>query len=112
LRAASASLGVAGLAAVLLPARVGDSMGFGEVTSRGLTEIRAGLGATYVALAAYALVTDDLRVHRAVGATWLGAAAARTIGLAQDRPHTDAVYWGSLALELGAGVGALVASQE
>lgn len=69
LRASSATLGLAGLAAVLVPARVGDTMGFGEVSPRGLTEIRAGLGATYVALAAYALATDDPRAHRAVGAT-------------------------------------------
>ena len=111
LRAASASLGLAGVAAVIMPARVADAMGFGEVTGRGLTEIRAGLGATYVGLAAYALISDDPRVHRAVGATWLGAAAARTYGLAADSPDTDAVYWGSLALELGAGFGALVASR-
>jgi len=53
------------------------------------------LGAPYVALAAFALITDSPTAHRAVGFAWLGAAVGRIVGLVRDRPETDHVFWGS-----------------
>jgi hypothetical protein len=67
-----------------------------------------GLGGTYAALGAYALLSRSAEAQRAIGATWLGAGVVRLATYRTDRPRTDAVYWGSLALELGLGTAALL----
>ena len=106
-RVSSALLAVAGLAGAVMPRRVAESMDLDPRTGRGLLEVRAGLGAAYVALGLYAALTDNPAAHRAVGAAWLGAAAGRLAGMALDDPRTDVIHWGSLALELSGGVAAL-----
>ena len=62
-----------------------------------------GLGGTYAALGAWALVSGDPVAQTAVGVTWLGAAVARVGSLAIDRPRTDWTFWGYLAAEIGLG---------
>jgi hypothetical protein len=73
-----------------------------------MAETRAGLGGTYAALGAWALLTRNPAVQRAVGVTWLGAAAARIWAVRKDEPRTDWTYWSFLATEIGLGVIALV----
>lgn len=87
-----------------MPRRVVEAMDLEPVSGRGLLEVRAGLGASYVALGLWAVVTDSPTARRAVGAAWLGAAAGRVTGMAVDAPRTDAIHWGSLALEVGGGL--------
>jgi hypothetical protein len=111
MRASSLALAAAGLAGVVMPVGVAESMELDGTSGRARAEVRAGLGATYVALAVWALADGSPTAHRAVGAAWLGAGASRLTSLVVDRPRTDPVYWGSLALELGAGLGAVLASR-
>ena len=90
-----------------MPHRVADAMDLDARTGRGILEVRAGLGAAYVALGAYAALANTPAAYRAVGAAWLGAATGRLAGLALDEPRTDIIHWGSLALEVLGGLAAV-----
>ncbi|MCW2801373.1 MAG: hypothetical protein JWQ70_2845 [Aeromicrobium sp.] len=107
----SAALMASGLAAVVMPERVGAALELRPTSPRGQAEVRAGLGGTYAALGAYALVSRSPEARRAVGLTWLGAAAARLGALKADEPDTDWTYWAYLAAEVGLGAGALFARE-
>lgn len=106
-RASSAVLALAGLAGAVMPRRVADSMDLDPRSGRGILEVRAGLGAAYVALGLYAALVNTQAAHRAVGAAWLGAASGRVAGMMLDEPRTDILHWGSLALELTGGFAAI-----
>jgi hypothetical protein len=103
----SAVLMLSGAAGVAIPERVADALDLPPRSARGRSETRAGLGGTYAALGALALIDGSPGAQRAVGATWLGAAAARLLALKLDRPRTDAAYWSYLVLEVGLGAAAL-----
>lgn len=105
---ASAALMLSGAAGVAIPERVAEALELPTTTARATAEVRAGLGGTYAALGAFALLSRSSGAQRAVGATWLGAGAVRLAALKVDRPRTDAAYWTYLALELGLGTAALV----
>ena len=104
-----AALLFSGAAAVVMPERVAGALQLEPMTSRALTETRAGLGGTYAALGAWALLSRSPAAKRAVGVTWLGAAAARLLSQRVDEPETDATYWAYLAAEVGFGAAALTA---
>lgn len=106
-RLSSAALLVSGVAALVAPERVASALELTPVSSRGLAETRAGLGGTYAALGCCALVSNNPASHVAIGATWIGAAAARLSSLALDRPRTDTTFWAYLAAEIGFGCMAL-----
>jgi hypothetical protein len=110
-RLSSAALMASGFAAVLMPKRVGSALDLAATSPRGTAEIRAGLGGTYAMLGAYALLSRSPGARRAVGVTWLGAAAARIAALKADRPATDWTYWAYLAAEVGLGGATLVAGE-
>jgi hypothetical protein len=100
-----------GVAGVMSPERVAPALHLTPTDPRGTAEVRAGLGGTYAALGAYALVSRSPVARRAVGVAWLGAAAARLGALRMDEPETDATYWAYLAAEVTLGLGALRAHQ-
>jgi hypothetical protein len=102
-RVASAALMLSGLSGVLMPRRVASALDLSPVSGRGVTETRAGLGGTYTALGGWALVSRNPAAQRAVGITWLGAAAVRLGSLVIDRPRTDLAFWAYLVAELGFG---------
>lgn len=104
----SAALFASGVAGVIIPEKVTAALDLPPTSQRGLTEARAGLGGTYAALGAFALLSGSSGAQRAVGATWLGAGVVRLAGLALDKPRTDAAYWAYLAAELGLGTAALL----
>ncbi|MGC0417240.1 DUF4345 family protein [Embleya sp. AB8] len=106
-RVSSAVLMVSGIAFVAMPEQAGAALDLAPSSSRGVTEIRAALGGTFAALGAWALVTPDPAVRRAVGAVWLGAAATRLVALRVDHPRTDRSFWGYLGLEIACGAAAL-----
>ncbi|MBO9522251.1 MAG: hypothetical protein J7518_11995 [Nocardioidaceae bacterium] len=110
-RISSAALMLSGLAGVAMPGRVAAALDLVPGSGRGITETRAGLGATYAGLGAFALVRGSADAHRAVGFTWLGAGASRLASYGADRPRTDAIYWLSLGMELGLGAAALAAAR-
>lgn len=108
----SAALLASGVAGVVIPAKVTAALELPPTSQRGLTEARAGLGGTYAALGAYALLSRSAGAQRSVGATWLGAGAVRLVALKADRPRTDTAYWAYLAVELGFGAAALLAARK
>ena len=55
-------------------------------------------------LGLWGLVRNSPDVHRAVGLTWLGAAASRTVSLRVDEPETDWTYWTFLVAEVTLGL--------
>jgi hypothetical protein len=107
-RGSSAALMASGLAGMVIPKRVAAALELPAVTTRGIAEMRAGLGGTYAALGGWALVSRDSTAQAAVGVVWLGAAAARVAALIVDQPETDGAFWAYLALEIGLGTAALV----
>jgi hypothetical protein len=100
-----------GMAGVLVPERIAPALHLTSNDPRGSAEIRAGLGGTYAALGVYGLLSGSPVARRAVGLTWLGAAAARLYALQEDQPETDATFWAYLAAEVTLGLGALRAHQ-
>lgn len=109
-RVSSAALMLSGLAGVLTPEKVASSLDLEPSSGRGIAETRAGLGGTYAALGAWALLSRKPAAHTAVGVMWLGAAAARIGALFVDEPEPDATYWAYLAAELGFGAAAVVSA--
>jgi hypothetical protein len=103
----SAAMLASGLAGIYMPGKVAAALHLDPTDPRGITEVRAGLGGTYAALGGVALLSRSPAVHRAVGFTWLGAAAARLASRRLDEPETDATYWAYLAGELLLGAAAL-----
>ena len=97
-----------GAAGVAIPHSVAEALHLPPIDARGAAEARAGLGGTYAALGAYALLSRSSVARRAVGVTWLGAAAARLAALRLDEPETDATFWAYLACEVGLGAGAML----
>jgi hypothetical protein len=106
-RVSAFALLASGVAGVVVPDRVAQALDLTPGSPRGIAETRAGLGGTYAALGAYALLARSPAARRAVGATWLGAGVVRLAALRADRPRTDATYWAYLAAELGFGAAAL-----
>jgi hypothetical protein len=101
---------LSGAAGVVMPERVAAQLELPAASGRGVAETRAGLGGTYAALGGWALASGQPGAQAAVGVTWLGAASARLISLALDRPRTDWTFWAYLAAELGLGAGALASA--
>jgi hypothetical protein len=106
-RVSSAALMLSGIAGVLTPTSVASALDLTPGSNRGVAETRAGLGGTYAALGGWALLSRDPTAQRAVGVTWLGAAAVRLASLVIDRPPTDLAFWSYLAAEIGFGTAAL-----
>jgi hypothetical protein len=69
----------------------------------GLSEIRATYGGFFAALGAFALVAQDMVAFMALGAAWVGAAAARTASLALDR-SLELRNFGGILFEAGIGI--------
>ncbi|MDT7544978.1 MAG: hypothetical protein QOE99_1088 [Actinomycetota bacterium] len=95
-----AAMMASGVAGVLIPQQVSEALHLTPTDPRGVAETRAGLGGTYALLGAWALLSRQPLARRAVGVTWLGAAAARLASLRLDEPEADAAFWAYLAGEL------------
>ena len=106
----SAALFASGVAGVVIPGKVAAALKLTPDDGRGIAEVRAGLGGTYAGLGAWALLSGSPAARRAVGMTWLGAAAARLLALRVDEPETDRDFWSYLAAELVLGAGAVASS--
>jgi hypothetical protein len=110
-RLSSAALMLSGLSGVVTPRSVAAALDLSPGSSRGIAETRAGLGGTYAALGGWALVSRDPAAQKAVGVTWLGAAAVRLASLVVDRPRTDVAFWSYLAAEIGFGATAIASAR-
>jgi hypothetical protein len=109
-RVSSAALMLSGLAGVVTPDKFSSALDLTASSGRGIAETRAGLGGTYAALGAWALVSRKPAAHTAVGVLWLGAAAARIGALFVDDPKPDVTYWAYLAMEVGFGSAAVASA--
>jgi hypothetical protein len=109
-RVSCAALMLSGLAGAFTPAKVASALDLRAGSGRGIAETRAGLGGTYAALGGWALLSRQPAAHAAVGATWMGAAAARIASLFIDHPRTDAALWAYLGAELGFGSAAIASA--
>lgn len=106
---AAAGLCASGIGIALDPQRAGDVMRMPPMSARGITEMRAGVGGTFAALGAWALLRGTSDAYTAVGVTWLGAAAVRAVSMEVDKPEKDATFWAFLGLETALGVAGLLA---
>jgi hypothetical protein len=106
-RVSSAALMLSGIAGVVSPRQFTSALELSPLSDRGVAETRAGMGGTYAALGGWALLSREPAAQRAVGVTWLGAAAVRLASLKLDRPRTDAAFWAYLAAEIGFGTTAI-----
>jgi len=110
-RLSSLALLASGVAGVVAPERVGTTLGLSATGPRGIAETRAGLGGTYAALGGWALLSPDPVAQRAVGVTWLGAAAVRLGSLLLDHPDPDWTFWAYLTAEVAFGAAAVRTSR-
>jgi hypothetical protein len=103
------ALGASGLGIALDPVRAGAVMRMPPASARGITEMRAGVGGTFAALGGWALLRRSSDAYTAVGVTWLGAAAVRTLSMQVDDPEKDWTFWAFLGAEATLGLAGLLA---
>lgn len=103
------ALAASGVGIALDPKRAGAVMRMRPESSRGITEMRAGVGGTFAALGAWALARGTSDAYTAVGVTWLGAAVVRVLSLQADEPETDWTFWAFLTGEATLGLAGLLA---
>lgn len=103
------ALGASGVGIALDPKRAGEVMRIPPSSARGITEMRAGVGGTFAALGAWALLRGTADAYTAVGVTWLGAAAVRVLSMKVDEPETDWTFWAFLAGEATLGLAGVAA---
>jgi hypothetical protein len=103
------ALGASGVGIALDPSRAGAVMRIPPSSARGITEMRAGVGGTFAALGAWALLRGSSDAYAAVGVTWLGAAAVRLVSMRVDEPETDWTFWAFLAGETTLGLAGVLA---
>ena len=110
-RAALSSLALAasGIGIALQPTQAAKALGLTPTSERGTAETRIGLGGTFAGLGLWALLRRNPDVYRAVGATWLGAAATRLVTLQVDEPETDWTFWAYLLGEVTLGLAGISA---
>ena len=107
----SGALLLSGLAGVMAPRRIAQALDLTIDSPRGNAEVRAGLGGTYAALGAWALVSSHPGAETATGVVWLGAAGVRLASLACDRPKTTWTFWAYLSAEVAFGATALASAR-
>jgi hypothetical protein len=103
------ALGASGVGIALDPKRAGAVMRIPPASARGVTEMRAGVGGTFAALGAWALLRGTSDAYTAVGVTWLGAAAVRAVSMQIDQPEKDWTFWAFLAGETTLGIAGVLA---
>jgi hypothetical protein len=103
------ALGASGVGIALNPSGAGAAMRMPPSSARGITEMRAGVGGTFGALGAWALLRGSADAYTAVGVTWLGAAAVRLVSMSVDEPEKDWTFWAFLAGETTLGLAGVLA---
>jgi len=92
-----------GLYSLVWPARVEEFTGLHPVGGRGITEIRAILGAVFIGLALAAVILDHGVSFPMLGITYLVIAVIRTISMFIDQSLESSNYI-SIAVEVVFGV--------
>jgi hypothetical protein len=102
------ALSASGVGIALDPKNAGRVMRLPPSSARGTTEMRAGVGGTFAALGAWAMLRGTTDAYTAVGVTWLGAAAVRAVSMKVDQPEKDASFWAFLGVETVLGLAGLL----
>lgn len=92
-----------GLISLVRPRAIRGFTGLEAPGPRGITEIRAILGGTFIGLGVSPLILDTPEAYQMLGITYLIIAAARIIGLVLDRSLERSNYI-SLVVEIVAGI--------
>lgn len=94
----------AGLVLVIAPAAVSGFTGLNPSNPRGITELRAAMGALFAALGAAPLIFRSDDMYRMLGVGYLAIAAVRLAAMFIDGSAGEASNWQSLAFEVFFGV--------
>ena len=92
-----------GFVSLLWPNSVRGFTGLSPVGGRGITEIRAVLGAFFIALGAAPLILNEPATYRMLGIAYLAVAATRAISMFVDKSVVQSNII-SLAVEVVFGV--------
>jgi hypothetical protein len=92
-----------GLVSLIRPRAVMGFTGLVVSSARGITEIRAVLGGTFIGLGVAPLVLNTPAAYQMLGITYLAIAVARVGGIALDRSF-ERSNWISLLIEIAAGI--------
>jgi hypothetical protein len=92
-----------GLISLIRPRSVQDFTGLSAPGPRGVTEIRAILGGSFVGLGLAPLVLGVPEAYKMLGIVYLVIAVARIAGIALDK-SSERSNWISLAVEIVAGI--------
>jgi hypothetical protein len=92
-----------GLISLIRPRYVQDFTGLSAPGPRGVTEIRAILGGSFVGLGLAPLVLGVPEAYKMLGIVYLVIAVARIAGIALDK-SSERSNWISLAVEIVAGI--------
>jgi hypothetical protein len=103
------ALAASGVGIALDPEAAGKMMRIPPNSARGVTEMRAGVGGTFAALGAWAMLRGTSDAYTAVGVTWLGAAVVRAVSIKVDDPEKDSSFWAFLAAETTLGLAGIAA---
>ena len=94
---------VTGLISLIWPRAVQGFTGLSAPGPRGITEIRAILGGSFVGLGLAPLILGVPAAYQMLGITYLVIAVARILGIVLDR-SLERSNWISLAVEVVAGI--------
>ena len=81
-----------GLVSLVVPERVKGFTGLNVTTARGLTEIRAILGGSFIGLGIAPLILNHQAAYAMLGIVYLATAVARVIGIVFDRSGETSNY--------------------
>jgi hypothetical protein len=100
---AAIATAIVGVVSLVVPERVKGFTGLDVSTARGLTEIRAILGGSFIGLGIAPLILNDPAAYAMLGIVYLATAVARVIGIALDRSGETSNY-ASVAWEVVFGI--------
>ncbi|MBN1660098.1 MAG: DUF4345 family protein [Anaerolineae bacterium] len=100
---AAIATAIVGLVSLAVPGKVKGFTGLDVSTARGLTEIRAILGGSFIGLGIAPLILNEPAAYAMLGIVYLATAVARVIGIVVDRSG-EMSNWVSVAWEVVFGV--------
>ncbi|HSJ56530.1 MAG TPA: DUF4345 family protein [Anaerolineae bacterium] len=100
---AAIATALVGLVSLAVPEKVKGFTGLDVSTARGLTEMRAILGGSFVGLGIAPLILNEPAAYAMLGIVYLATAVARVIGIVIDRSGETSNY-ASVAWEVLFGI--------
>jgi hypothetical protein len=92
------------VASLIVPRRVAPFIAQTLDSPRGVAEFPILHGSCFLAMSVFALIINHPLVYMVLGFGWLGAAGARLLAIALDRPQLNATYIASFVFEVALGL--------